>query len=109
MAALEKEQHPAVEAQPEQIKEKEQAIEGYLERVEKAQTPTAQVLDDTGQPVLTPTQVSVPSVTLPLTETEIKHGLHHKIFDSIRWLAAWCLRLAKKAVLLGVRVLYPNR
>lgn len=36
-------------------------------------------------------------VILPLTEEEVEEGLHHKVSDSIRWLAEWCLRLIKIA------------
>jgi len=36
-------------------------------------------------------------VVLPLTEAEIEEGLHHKVKDSIRWLAEWCKRFIKTA------------
>jgi len=36
-------------------------------------------------------------ITLPLTEAEMKRGLHYKIVDSLRWLAEWCQRLVKIA------------
>lgn len=107
-------EHPQIEEQlgkPEQaaqIQEQEEVTEGILERVEKAAGPV--VDDSTGRVVLTPTQSQTQQVvTLPLTEEEIKHGLHHKIFDSIRWLAEWSLRIVKKAALLGMKVIYPNR
>lgn len=76
----------------------------YLEKVEEKEEPS-QVSDQTGQ-VLLSAKPSTQTVTLPLTEEEIKHGLHHKIFDSIRWLAAWCVRMAKKAAVLGLKVVY---
>lgn len=34
-------------------------------------------------------------VKLPLTDEEIEKALHHKIVDSILWLATWCLRQIK--------------
>ena len=36
-------------------------------------------------------------IELPLTEAGMVGGLHHKITDSVRWLAEWCRRLAKTA------------
>lgn len=37
------------------------------------------------------------AVKLPLTDEEIGKALHHKIADSILWLANWCLRQIKIA------------
>ncbi|MBI4100764.1 hypothetical protein HY439_03445 [Candidatus Microgenomates bacterium] len=34
-------------------------------------------------------------VSLPLTEDQIKKALHHKIIDSVTWLATWCFRQIK--------------
>jgi hypothetical protein len=45
-------------------------------------------------------------ITLPLTEEEIEEGLHHKVRDSIRWLAEWCVKIAKMA---HGRVKYATR
>lgn len=36
-------------------------------------------------------------IVLPLSEKEIEEGLHHKVRDSIRWLAEWCLKIIKAA------------
>lgn len=81
-------------------------LEGYLEKIER-EVKKEPVLDDTnGQVVLTPTQNQQVAITLPLTDEEIRLGLHHKIVDSVRWLAEWCIRIAKKAALLGIRVVY---
>lgn len=79
----------------------------YLEKVEEKEEPR-RLTDDQGQ-VLLSAKPSTQTVTLPLSEEEIKHGLHHKIVDSVRWLAAWCVRIAKKAALLGIRVIYPRK
>jgi hypothetical protein len=37
------------------------------------------------------------TVVLPLTDDQIAVGLHQSITNSIRWLAAWCVRRLKKA------------
>lgn len=36
-------------------------------------------------------------VKVPLTDDQIKKGLHQKVADSILWLAYWCLRQIKMA------------
>jgi hypothetical protein len=45
-------------------------------------------------------------VILPLTEEELKLGLHRKIVDGFRWLAEWCQMVIKKY---PGRVFYPVR
>lgn len=70
-------------------------LKGYLEKIER-EVKKESVLDDTnGQVVLTPTQTQQVTITLPLTDEEVQLGLHHKIVDSIRWLAEWCMRQIK--------------
>lgn len=83
-------------------------LDGYLEKIEKEPRREAVTDDQTGQVVLTPAPSQPTTVTLPLTEEQIKRGLHHKIFDSVRWLAEWCLRIAHKAALLGIKIVYPK-
>lgn len=80
-------------------------LEDHFKAIERE--PVA-VDDGSGQPLLTPAQTQ-PTVAVPLSQEEIKTGLHHKVFDSMRWLAVWSLRLIKKAALLGVKVVYPAR
>lgn len=107
-------EHPLIEKRLEEpgelkrLQEQERELEGYLYKVER-EPGKEPVTDDTGQQVLTPTQGRQVSISLPLTEEEIKHGLHHKVFESIRWLAEWCVRMSKKALLLGIRIIYPKR
>lgn len=112
----EKEAHPEIEdrlrqpGEQERLKEQELKVEHILQKVERDHTTAAPVTDDSGQTVLTPSQPQQQTIiTLPLTEEEIKHGLHHRIIDSIRWLAEWCMRMGKKAILLGIKVIYPKR
>ncbi|MBU0619217.1 hypothetical protein KKD62_03200 [Patescibacteria group bacterium] len=71
--------------------------EGWLEKLEKGEEIKLPqpITDDTGQVILDDVAPQVDKVELPLTEEEIKIGLHQKIWDSIRWLAAWCFRMIK--------------
>lgn len=36
------------------------------------------------------------ALVLPLTEKEVEEGMHKKVYNSARWLAEWCVRVAKK-------------
>lgn len=114
VASPEKEGHPIIErrieepGELERLEEERAELEGYIEKVER--TPKKEpVTDDGGQVVLTPSGSKQVAITLPLTEEEIKHGLHHKVVDAIFWLAKWCLMVAKKAVVAGMKVVYPQR
>lgn len=103
--------HPLIEeklkdpGEAARIEQQEQAVEGYLEKIEREPGENP-VTDDSGQVVLTPVGSEEVTITLPLTEEEVKHGLHHKIVDAIYWLAAWCVRIAKKAALAGIKVVF---
>lgn len=69
---------------------------GYIEKVEKEAELAGPVMDDyTQQVLLNPVQKTT-KVTLPLTDDEIKEGLHHKVWEAIRWLATWCMRQVQK-------------
>lgn len=76
----------------------EPEVEGWLEKLEKEQTQLSQpvVNPQTGQVVLDDAQKQPGfKVVLPLTKDEMEKGLKHKVVDSLRWLAEWCLRLIK--------------
>lgn len=84
----------------------EPEVEGWLEKLEKEQTQLGQpVTDDKGQVILDDAnkQQSGFKVVLPLTKDEVEKGLHHKVIDSIRWLAEWCIRMIK---MFGNKVTY---
>src|SRR3989344_6869248 len=84
----------------------EPEVEGWLEKLEKEQTQLTQpVTDDKGQVILdnSSKQSSGFKVVLPLTKDEVEKGLHHKVIDSIRWLAEWCIRMMK---MFGNKVAY---
>lgn len=91
-------------------------VESYIEKVEKkpeideddqtgmkkgaddVQMP-AQITDDDDQ-VVAESVDEEPKIDLPLTEEEVREGLHHKIADSVKWLSEWCVYVIKK---------YPGR
>jgi hypothetical protein len=76
--------------------EKKPELAGYIEKVEKAAETMKPVTDDyTQQVLLKSINPASAKVTLPLTEDQIQQGLHHQIWESIRWLAEWCVRQYK--------------
>lgn len=91
-------------------------VENYVERVEKqmetkkpvsplkpssTQTASPQVQDDTGNLIMQAAQQQTKvNIVLPLDETEVREGLHHKLWDAVRWLSEWCVMMIKK---------YPGR
>ena len=90
---VEKEPGLAEYKEPEIPKE----TEGWLEKLEKGediQLPQP-VTDDDDQVILDNAEPKVDKVELPLTKQETEKGLHYKVWDSIRWLAEWCVKMAK--------------
>lgn len=87
----------------------EPEVEGWLEKMEKEDTSLSQpVTDDKGQTVLEDVKDEKKKfkVVLPLTQDEVKEGLHHKVVDSLRWLAEWCMRMVK---IFGNKVAYKRK
>lgn len=88
----------------------EPEVEGWLEKVEKEDSQLQQpVTDDkTGQVILDDSQQQQPGfkVVLPMTQDEVNKGLHHKVLDSVRWLAEWCIRMVK---MFGNKVAYRRK
>jgi len=86
--------------------EVEKGAEGYIEKVEKAGETKQVIVDDYTQAILLkPTKNQNAKVTLPLTDDQIQKGLHHQVWESIRWLAEWCIRQVK---ILKDRVVYKS-
>jgi len=91
----------------------EPEVESWLEKLEKEDKSLQQpVMDDsTGQVILDSTKGGQGSqkgdfkVVLPLTKDEVEKGLHHKVVDSIRWMAEWCIRMIK---MFGKKVAYKK-
>lgn len=71
-------------------------VEGWIERTEKDEVRDFQPVVHEGQVLVAAPATQVPSVTLPLTEEEMKKGAHQKIFESMRWMAEWCLKMIKQ-------------
>ena len=87
----------------------EPEVEGWLEKVEKEDSQLQQpVTDDKGQVVLDDSQKQQSGfkAILPLTKDEVNKGLQHKVIDSVRWLAEWCIRMVK---MFGNRVAYRRK
>ena len=81
-------------------------IAGYMEKIEKEAELTQNVTDDYTQQVLLSSSANQnPTIILPLTEDQVKQGLHHKVWEAITWLAVWCFRQVK---LLPGRVKYKQ-
>lgn len=74
---------------------KEPELKGYIEKVE-TEVEDVTIDPTTGQAIMHSTTPTNPTVTLPLTDDQIQAGLHHKVFDALRWLAEWCVRQLKK-------------
>ncbi len=78
----------------------EPEVEGWLEKLEKEDTSLS-------KPMVDPTDKKKKvlenaedekgkfQVILPLTKEEVDKGLHHKVVDSVRWLAEWCVKMIK--------------
>jgi len=62
------------------------------------------VKDEYGEILIQSTTIPKPNITLPLDEEGLEKAFHHKIADSIRWLAEWCKRTVK---LYSGRVFFP--
>jgi hypothetical protein len=89
-----------------------QEVDQYVERVEKqmetkkpvgplkpsaVQVSAPVVHDDSGNVVMQAGQKKeAVKIVLPLDEEEVREGLHHKVFDAVRWLAEWCVLMIKK-------------
>lgn len=72
-----------------------QEVEGYVEKIEKEAELKQAVTDDYQQILVGPASSQKPQVKIPLTNDQIQAGLHHKVWEAIRWLAEWCLRQIK--------------
>ena len=88
---------------------------GYMEKVERQvetqqptntqpQQPQVQkpvVVPDMGKIVSAQFAVQTkPNITLPMDQKEIADGLHHRVWEGVRWASEWCVMMIKK---------YPGR
>lgn len=81
--------------EPEPSKE----VEGWVEKIEKGEDVKLKkpIVDDYGQLLVKASAPQQPKIVLPLDEGEVEEAKKHKVVDSIRWLAEWCLRVIKLA------------
>ncbi len=71
-------------------------LEGYIEKVEKDTELQKALADDYVKAIgMQSASAQNPQVTIPLTNDQIQAGLHHKVWEAIRWLAEWCVRQMK--------------
>ena len=63
------------------------------------------VLDDQGKPILTPSDGQATTITLPAQPQQLKAGAKGTPDDALTWFAAFWLRMFKKAIHYGWRVI----
>lgn len=82
---------------PESVEvEKHKELEGYVEKIEKdPERAKAAVADYVRQVGMGAGGPANSKTTIPLSDDQIKLGLHHKVWEAIRWLAEWCVRQIK--------------
>lgn len=87
----------AVQEIPTQVEiEKKPEVSQYMEPAGEDMDIAGGVTDDYTQKILLEYDKDSGKIgTLPLTEAQVQEGLHHKVWESIRWLAEWCMRQAK--------------
>ena len=102
------------------IEEKELADQAHLEKIHSELAPYIEKVEHEPQitadlqahgVTATPKPASDvitkgPTIVLPLSEAEVEQGLHHKVFDAVKWLAQWCVRIAEIARRRGISVFF---
>ena len=68
---------------------------GYIERIEKEAELASPVVDEYHQILVGAAAPQHPQVKIPLTNTQIQAGVHHRVWEAIYWLAEWCIRQMK--------------
>lgn len=71
-------------------------VKGWIERTEQDDVADFQPVVHEGQTLVAPAGSQNVSVNLPLDEEKVKKALHQKLFESVRWMAEWCVRMIKK-------------
>jgi len=89
----EEERFPVIETESEPRVDKE--IEPLIHKLETDISLTKPIVDNYGQPLISPPTPQQPKIILPITPTTFAYGLTQKVNHSIRWLAEWCFRLLK--------------
>ena len=83
-------------------------IPAHIEKGGVSATPTqvtAQVVDDTGQPLIKTPSNQTFTITLPADDTQLKKWSKGNIVDALTWFALFWLRAVKKATHFGWKVI----
>ena len=94
-----------------EINELKRALEQPLEHVEEDLAITDELKEIGAQPGVHSNNIDItetPTVVLPLSQSQVQFALHHKVVNSLRWLAVWCIRVAKLAHHHGSRVIFGD-
>ncbi|MDP4010068.1 MAG: hypothetical protein Q8P53_03770 [Candidatus Shapirobacteria bacterium] len=71
-------------------------VEKWMVRVEKTQTQTTTILDDSsGQPLMSPSAPSDPQIVLPITRKTFADGFKKTVGEAGKWLSEYIFRLIK--------------
>lgn len=102
-ATPEIEKQPQVEARPEEFIVPETLQQAGVKVVQK--TFKAQVKDDKGQPLIQTPPTQVVNITPPASQPTLTSWAKGPITSSLTWLGAFWLRILKKALHFGWRVI----
>lgn len=102
---------PEREAQttPEGVQERPETFEVPPEIEREVTTPqsqvTAQVTDDSGQPLIDTPQTKKVSIQLPTDQAQLSEWSHGEPAKSLTWFGTFWLRIIKKALHFGWKIL----
>lgn len=102
--SLEREKPPV----PEEVQERVTEIPPEIERADAQRVPaqvTAQVTDDKGQPLIQSPATKTVTIQIPASQSQLDDWSHGSITSSLTWFANFWLRLIKKALHFGWRII----
>ncbi len=105
MAEPKERERPAV---PEGIEERPEAVEPLtrVEELERVPTQvTAQVTDDAGRQLIQTPATQVVTIQIPAAQAQLEDWSHGSPSNSLTWFATFWLRMIKKALRFGWRVI----
>ncbi len=70
-------------------------VKPFVQKIEEDVVLNKPVMDNYGQPIVSPAAPQNPKIVLPISKNSYTLGLTKKISESLRWLAEWCFRLIK--------------
>ncbi len=101
----EREPKPAV---PEEVTERPVEVPPEVERAGAQAVPTqftAQVTDDAGQQLIQAPATQVITIQIPAAQSQLEDWSHGSPADSLTWFALFWLRMIKKALHFGWRII----